>query len=276
MTDSSQIPPQATSEIKDLLAIMAALRDPETGCPWDKAQNFASIAPYTIEEAYEVVDAIERGQMDDLKLELGDLLLQVVYHAQMAREIGAFEFGDVVQAISDKMLRRHPHVFADADIQTAEAQNAAWDAAKAAEALQNTSTDTPFTSTRLSSIARSLPALIQAEKISKRVAKIGFDWPDITSVLAKVREETDEIEAEVLGGAAMERLQDEVGDLLFAVTNLARHLNVDPEAALKQGNAKFVRRFAEVERQILNTGQSLESASLEQMEQAWAQAKLGE
>lgn len=274
MTDKSF--PKPTGEISELLKIMKALRDPETGCPWDKVQSFATIAPYTIEEAYEVADAIGRADMADLREELGDLLLQVVYHAQMASEEGHFTFEDVVASISTKMIDRHPHVFGDADIKTADALNAAWEKAKAEEALKKADPTAPFTSSRLDTIAKPLPALTQAEKISKRVARVGFDWPDIASVLAKVREELDEIEEAVASGGAQEALHEEMGDLLFATTNLARHMKVDPEQALRDGNIKFVRRFRAIEKELLKGGKNLDDASLEEMEAAWRMVKNGE
>jgi nucleoside triphosphate diphosphatase len=224
--------------IDRLLGIMARLRDPERGCPWDREQNFATIAPYTIEEAYEVADAIERRDMAALKDELGDLLLQVVFHARMAEEDGGFAFDDVANAISDKMIRRHPHVFGDAVIATVAAQNEAWEAHKAAERGPQESV--------LDGVALAYPALLRAAKISKRAARIGFDWPDASSVIAKINEEVAEIEAELPAGDR-DRLEDEIGDLLFAAANLARKLDIEPETALRGATAKFERRFREVE-----------------------------
>ncbi|HEX3882870.1 MAG TPA: nucleoside triphosphate pyrophosphohydrolase [Stellaceae bacterium] len=228
-----------TRPIDRLLDIMARLRDPEHGCPWDREQNFASIAPYTIEEAYEVADAIERADMAGLKDELGDLLLQVVFHARMGEEGGEFAFDDVANAISDKMIRRHPHVFGDAVIASVAAQNEAWEAHKAAERGAGGSV--------LDGVALAYPALLRAAKISKRAARIGFDWPDARSVIAKIHEEILEIEAEMAAGAPPDRVEDEIGDLLFAAANLARKLDIEPETALRRATAKFERRFREVE-----------------------------
>ena len=266
-------PSTPLSDIQTLLDIMAALRDPETGCPWDKVQTFATIAPYTLEEAYEVLDAINRNDMGELREELGDLLLQVVYHARMAEEQGDFAFADVVASISDKMIRRHPHVFGEATIETAEELTKVWEAAKAKETAEKADEDSSFTAKRLGTVARALPALTRAEKISKRVASVGFDWPDVSSVIAKVREELAEIEEEIENNGTQDRLESEVGDLLFAVSNLARHLKVDPEAALRRGNDKFVKRFGEMESALLELGKDLEAASLEDMEAAWVANK---
>jgi len=227
--------------IDALLDIMARLRDPERGCPWDREQDFSTIAPYTIEEAYEVADAIERGDMAALKDELGDLLLQVVFHARMAEEAGLFGFDDVAKAISDKMLRRHPHVFGDAQIASVAAQNEAWEAHKAAERATGGGADSV-----LDGIALAFPALLRAGKVSRRAARIGFDWPDARSVIAKITEEVSEIEAEMNGGGR-DRIEDEIGDLLFAVANLARKLDIEPETALRRATAKFERRFRRIE-----------------------------
>ncbi len=227
-----------------LLAIMARLRDPERGCPWDKEQDFATIAPYTIEEAYEVADAIERGDMAALKDELGDLLLQVVFHARMAEEAGAFAFDDVAAAIAAKMVRRHPHVFGDARIHSIAAQNEAWEAHKAAERQAAAAGGAESV---IDGVALALPALLRAGKISRRAARIGFDWPDARAVLPKIAEEIAEIEAELERPAAPAAIEEEVGDLLFAVANLARKLEVEPETALRRATAKFERRFRHVE-----------------------------
>jgi len=227
--------------IDRLLAIMARLRDPERGCPWDQAQNFATIAPYTIEEAYEVADAIERRDIAALKDELGDLLLQVVFHARMAEEAGHFAFDDVAAAISDKMVRRHPHVFGDAAIASVAAQNEAWEAHKAAERIAAGGHDSV-----LDGVALALPALLRAAKISRRAARIGFDWPDARAVLPKIAEEIAELEAE-MAGAAAPALEEEMGDLLFAVANLARKLEIEPETALRRATVKFEHRFRRVE-----------------------------
>jgi MazG family protein len=228
--------------IDRLLAIMARLRDPKRGCPWDLAQDFATIVPYTIEEAYEVADAIERGDTAALKDELGDLLLQVVFHARIAEEAGHFAFDDIAAAIADKMLRRHPHVFGDAEIRSVAAQNEAWEAHKAAERGAKGGHDSV-----LDGVALALPALLRAGKISRRAARIGFDWPDARAVIPKVREEIGELEAELDRGAPPETLEEELGDLLFAIANLARQLEVEPETALRRATAKFERRFRAVE-----------------------------
>ncbi|HEX3538449.1 MAG TPA: nucleoside triphosphate pyrophosphohydrolase, partial [Stellaceae bacterium] len=229
-----------------LLAIMARLRDKEGGCRWDIEQNFATIAPYTIEEAYEVADAIERGDMEALKDELGDLLLQVVFHARMAEEAGLFAFDDVAAAISDKMVRRHPHVFGGAEIASVSAQNEAWEEHKAAERQARVQQNGQPRSV-LDGVALAYPALLRAAKVSKRAARIGFDWPDAKAVLPKISEEIAEVEAEIVAGAGKEALEEEVGDLLFAVANLARKLEVEPETALRRATAKFDRRFRQVE-----------------------------
>jgi MazG family protein len=231
--------------IDRLIAIMARLRDPARGCPWDLEQDFATIAPYTIEEAYEVADAIERADMPALRDELGDLLLQVVFHARMAEEIGVFAFDDVATAISDKMIRRHPHVFGDAEIASVAAQNEAWEAHKAAERRAGGNGSVP--TSELDGVALALPALLRAAKISRRAARIGFDWPDARAVLPKIAEEIRELEAEMEAGADIEPIEEEIGDLLFAVANLARKLDVEPERALRRATAKFERRFRAVE-----------------------------
>src|SRR5581483_488461 len=247
--------------IDRLLGIMARLRDPKHGCPWDREQNFATIAPYTIEEAYEVADAIERGDMTALKDELGDLLLQVVFHARMAEEDGGFAFDDVANAISDKMIRRHPHVFGDTVIATVAAQNEAWEAHKAAERGPQESV--------LDGVALAYPALLRAAKISKRAARIGFDWPDARSVIAKINEEVAEVEAE-MAGANRDRLEDEIGDLLFAAANLARKLDIEPETALRRATAKFERRFKQVEALAAERGFGRDIDALEAL---WQEVK---
>jgi nucleoside triphosphate diphosphatase len=232
--------------IDRLLEIMARLRDPERGCPWDLGQNFATLASYTIEEAYEVADAIERGDMMALKDELGDLLLQVVFHARMAEEAGLFGFDEVAAAIADKMVRRHPHVFGDAEIASVSAQNEAWEAHKAAE-RQARARESGEASSVLDGVALALPALMRAAKISRRAARIGFDWPDARAVIPKLAEEIAELEAELDRGAGREALEEELGDFLFAAVNLARKLEVEPETALRRATAKFERRFRWVE-----------------------------
>jgi nucleoside triphosphate diphosphatase len=256
--------------LERLLAVMSWLRDQEHGCPWDIEQSFRTIAPYTIEEAYEVADAIERNDLPALKEELGDLLLQVVYHAQMAQEIGAFAFADVAAGIADKMVDRHPHVFGDAEIADADAQTASWEAGKAAErAARNRGTEGI-----LDGVARALPALLRAEKIQKRAARVGFDWKDVGPVIDKIEEELSELRAELTAGTVeQERLADELGDVLFAVANLARHCKVDPEAALRATNNKFERRFRHIERRLAEQGRHPSQATLDEMEMLWQEAK---
>ena len=253
------------SPIATLLGIMARLRDPERGCPWDREQDFATIAPYTIEEAYEVADAIERGDMAALKDELGDLLLQVAFHARMAEEAGLFAFDDVANAISDKMMRRHPHVFGDAEIASVSAQNEAWEAHKAAERAASGEADSV-----VDGIALAFPALLRAAKVSRRAARIGFDWPDARGVIAKINEEVAELEAEIDIGAGRDRLEDEIGDLLFAVANLARKLDIEPETALRRATAKFERRFRRVETLAAERGTGRD---LDALEALWQQVK---
>lgn len=256
------------TEINRLLEIMRQLRDPDHGCPWDIEQTFASIAPYTIEEAYEVADVIERSALAELKGELGDLLFQVVFHARMAEEQGLFDFNDVVHAISDKLERRHPHVFGDAKIDSAAEQTLAWEQFKAqerAETAENTSL--------LDGIAVTLPGLTRSVKLTKRASRVGFDWPDTLSVFDKIDEEVEEIRAEVMAEAGHERLEDEIGDLYFAVCNLARHLEVDPERAIRRANAKFERRFRWIEAQLLQHGKSLQSSTLDELDRLWEQSK---
>lgn len=258
----------------DLLQIMAKLRDPDGGCPWDVQQDFASIAPYTIEEAYEVADAIERANMDDLKGELGDLLLQVVFHAQMAVEAGHFAYADVVNAISEKMVVRHPHVFGDMTVEDADAQTAAWETQKAAERAAKAEA-AGLVPSALDDVAGGLPALMRAEKFQKRAARVGFDWPSPAPVVDQVREELDEVVAEIDGGDP-DRLEDEIGDLLFTCVNLARKLGVDPETALRRTNAKFERRFRSVEGYAAADGNTLPDMSLDEMEAFWKRAKADE
>ncbi len=263
-------------DIKGLLEIMAALRTPGTGCPWDLEQNFASIAPYTIEEAYEVVDAIARGDLDDLCDELGDLLLQVVFHARMAEEQNAFAFGDVVEAISRKMIRRHPHVFADKDGKlTPSHVKDNWDRIKAEEKAERAARRPPektMQKSLLSGIKAGQPALTRAMELQRKASSVGFDWNDPRAVLHKIREEADEIEAALDHGDAG-KLADETGDLLFALVNLARHVGADPEMALRGTNAKFERRFGHIERALAAQGRALESASLAEMDALWNEAK---
>jgi ATP diphosphatase len=266
-------------DISRLIEIMAQLRTPVTGCPWDLEQNFATIAPYTIEEAYEVADAIARGDFDDLRDELGDLLLQVVYHARMAEEEKAFAFGDVVEAITRKMIRRHPHVFADKDgnIQPAGVMSA-WERIKAEEKAERAARRPQQThehSSLLASVKAGLPALTRAMELQKKASTVGFDWNDPRAVLSKIREEADEIEA-ALDRNDAEELAEETGDLLFALVNLARHVRADPEMALRRTNAKFERRFAHIERALAAKGRTLDGASLEEMDALWNEAKTQE
>lgn len=257
--------------IDRLLEIMAALRTPNTGCPWDLVQDFSSIAPHTLEEAYEVADAITRNDMPGLKDELGDLLLQVVFHARMAEEQGAFDFGDVVQAITEKLIRRHPHVFANEDSTTPRDVEGLWERVKAQEKWAS---KTPAPEGALAGVPVTLPALTRALKLQTEASKVGFDWNDPRAVLRKIREETDEIEAE-LDRAEMEQaaMAAEIGDLLFAVVNLARHLRADPEAVLRQTNRKFERRFAAIENELAARGKLPQEATLAEMEALWQAAK---
>lgn len=261
--------------IERLLAIMARLRDPQGGCPWDLEQDFSTIAPYTIEEAYEVADAIDRQDLAGLKDELGDLLLQVVFHAQMAAEQGAFVFDDVANAISDKMVRRHPHVFGDASFADAEAQTLNWEAIKRAERAAAGEQDT----SALAGISRGLPEWQRALKLQSRAARTGFDWPGPEPVLEKLQEEIAEVRAEFARGdvaANHERLEDEIGDLLFVAANLARHAKVDPGAALRRANQKFERRFRAMEALAEAAGTPLSTLTLEQQEALWQQVKRAE
>jgi ATP diphosphatase len=267
--------PDPAAEMTRLIAVMARLRDPNSGCPWDIEQNFETIAPYTIEEAYEVADAIERGDKEALKDELGDLLLQVVYHARMAEEDGDFEFGAVAAAIADKMVRRHPHVFGPEAVGSAAAQTRAWEDHKAAE-RQAKAAATGGRASVLDGVALGLPALTRAVKLQRRAARVGFDWPDLLPVLDKIEEEISELKAEIENLAPPERITDELGDLLFAVANLARHLETDPEAALRHANAKFMRRFQAIEARYDAAGRELTEAGLEELEDAWQAVKADE
>ncbi|KAB8196974.1 nucleoside triphosphate pyrophosphohydrolase [Lysobacter maris] len=270
---------EESHDIDRLLEIMARLRDPQRGCPWDVEQDFASIAPYTIEEAYEVADAIDRGDMADLKDELGDLLLQVVFHARMAEEQGAFAFADVVAAINDKMVRRHPHVFGDASVEDARAQTEAWEAQKRRERERNGDTD----GSALAGIARGLPEWQRAVKLQKRAARVGFDWPGIDPVLAKLEEEVGEVRAEFdadgkppADTAAQARLEEEIGDLLFVAANVARHGGVDVGSALRRANLKFERRFRAMEAMAAADSTPLEKLGLDAQDGYWERAKAGE
>jgi len=267
MTEKS---PKPSGNVDDLLAIMRRLRDPDGGCPWDLEQTFATIAPYTIEEAYEVAAAIEAGDFDHLKDELGDLLLQVVFHARMAEERGLFAFSDVVRAITDKMIRRHPHVFAEGGARTAGDVTLAWDEIKRHERAAK-----PASESRFDGVASALPALMRAVKLQARAAEVGFDWPSAVTVTDKIAEEARELaEAHASGDRA--HAEEEMGDLLFAAANLARHLKVDPETALRAANAKFVRRFKAIEDGLRARGRTPEDATLEEMEALWQAAKAAE
>ena len=250
-----------------LQEIMRALRDPEGGCPWDIEQNFSSIAPYTVEEAYEVADAIERENWDDLKNELGDLLLQTVYHTQMAEEENLFNFNDVVNQISEKMIKRHPHVFGSLkQNKTSDQQIKDWEAIKADERVKKNQTGI------LDDVALNLPALVRSLKLQKRAARVGFDWPTVSKVLKKIEEETKEL-VEAKEFESQERINEEFGDLMFSIVNLGRHLKVDPEEALKKTNIKFITRFKFIEDEIKSKGRDLEDTSLEEMEKLWQSAK---
>jgi ATP diphosphatase len=265
-------------DIQRLLDIMAALRTPGTGCPWDLKQDFATIAPYTIEEAYEVADAIARGDLDDLKDELGDLLLQVVFHARMAQEQGAFAFDDVVLAITEKLIRRHPHVFGDTADLTPDEVKGLWDRIKAeekAERLRRRGGQDDDEAGALAGVPATLPALTRALKLQQKASRVGFDWNDPKAVLAKIREEADEIEA-ALASQDQDAVSDEIGDLIFALVNLARHLEIDPDAALRGTNAKFERRFAAIEAALAHRGKTPSEASLSEMDALWDEAKAQE
>ncbi len=266
MPDSSA---SAEAELRRLLDIMAALRDPASGCPWDKEQTFETIAPYTIEEAYEVADAIAERDFTALPDELGDLLFQVVYHARMAEEAGLFGFADVAKQIGDKMIRRHPHVFGEAAARDAATQTAAWEAQKTAERAARQQSGT------LAGVPVALPALTRAVKLTNRAARVGFDWPDAEQVLEKLDEEIQELRAE-LSSADPVRLTDEVGDLLFVLANLARKLKLDPETCLRHANDKFSRRFNAMENGVEAKGKSLSELSLDEMEAGWRQVKAAE
>lgn len=258
--------------IERLRAVMAALRTPETGCPWDLKQDFASIAPYTIEEAYEVVDAIARDDMDDLKLELGDLLLQVVFHARMAEEQGLFDFNDVANAISDKMQFRHPHVFSDTHVADAAQVQDNWEALKAAERAKKAPNSEP--ASLMDDVPNALPGLTRAVKLQKRAAQAGFDWQAAAPILAKLDEEVAEFKAEMSAETIdKQRLTDEFGDMLFVMANLARHLKLDPETAIRSTNRKFDRRFRYIEQKAAENGEKMDALSLEALEAYWQESK---
>lgn len=283
--------------IADLIAVMAALRTPGTGCAWDLEQDFASIAPYTLEEAYEVADAIARNDLTDLKEELGDLLLQVVYHARMAEEIGAFDFGDVADGITRKMLRRHPHVFGTPEERAAGLQKGAWDRIKALEKAEKAEARQQFSGvgapsqaiekSLLDDVPLALPALVRAVKLQGKAAKVGFDWPNLAPVFDKMREELAELEEAALPcdprrpgkateGQDLDHITEEFGDLLFVMANVARHLGIDAETALRGANEKFTRRFRHIEEQLASRGKAPEDSDLQEMDALWDEAKAHE
>lgn len=263
--------PEAAEELRRLLRVMAALRDPERGCPWDREQSFDTIAPYTLEEAYEVADAIARRDWAALEDELGDLLFQVVYYAQMGAEDGRFDFAAIARGIAEKMIRRHPHVFGTESRESSAEQTAAWEAQKAEERARRAETGV------LAGLPLALPALTRAAKLTRRAARVGFDWPDAEAVLDKLAEETEELRAELAAPARDQaRLADEVGDMLFVLANLARKLELDPEACLRGANAKFERRFGAIEAALAAEGRGPDQASLEEMEAHWQAAKAAE
>ena len=265
-------PPADLAPIDRLLAIMARLRDREDGCPWDLEQTFATIAPYTVEEAYEVADAIERGDLKDLKEELGDLLFQVVFHARMAEEQGAFAFEDVARAINDKMVRRHPHVFADETYASLAHQKEGWEQLKAAERAAK---GKAAKASLLDDVPTGLPALTRAVKLSKRAAQVGFVWPTVLDVTKKLHEEVGELEAEIAAGD-LEKARQELGDVLFVVANIARTLDIDPEDALRYTNAKFARRFRFVEERLAERGRTPDQSDLGEMDALWEEVKARE
>lgn len=272
--------PSDTRSIHALLAVMAQLRNPDGGCPWDLEQDFNSIAPYTLEEAYEVVDAIERHNLVDLREELGDLLLQVVFHAQMAAEQQAFDFSDVVQGIVEKMIRRHPHVFGDENSKTAGAVAGRWDQIKEQEKAEklkaslNAGEQAPASESLLDDVPVVLPGLTQAVKLQKKAAKVGFDWPDTSQVIDKLNEEMLELSQEVTHEPRdTSKIEDELGDILFVYANLARHLGVDPEAAIRRTNQKFRRRFGRIEELLSTEGKEFDEMDLAGLDKLWDQAK---
>lgn len=255
-----------------LLQIMERLRDPENGCPWDLEQTFSTIAPHTIEEAYEVAEAIADNDMQELKSELGDLMFQVVFYAQMAKEQGDFDFNEVVDAISEKMIRRHPHVFGDKSIKTADAQTKAWEEVKAEERAAKADGKTERHSA-LDGVAKTLPALTRAIKLQNRAARVGFDWPDTDPVFDKINEELEEFKDEIRKNESREALEDEFGDILFAVANLGRHLSIDPETALARTNKKFTDRFQKIEQLLDQQGKTPAQSNLEEMDNLWNKVK---
>ena len=262
--------------INALLDVMARLRDPDGGCPWDLEQNFATIAPYTIEEAYEVADAIAQNDMSELREELGDLLLQVVFHSQMATEEGHFTFEDVANSIVSKMIDRHPHVFGDGDAITTDGVNQTWEKIKAEERAQKAETKGQQRHSALDGVASALPALMRAEKLTKRAARVGFDWPSTDEVFDKLHEEIGELQAELTENPDQDRIEDELGDMLFVMANLSRKLGVDPEVALRRANHKFTRRFHFIENELARDGRSASQSDLEEMDALWNAAKQAE
>lgn len=261
------------ASMQQLLEIMATLRDPERGCPWDRVQSFATIVPFTIEEAYEVADAIERGDMDELCDELGDLLFQVVFHAQMAKEAGDFTFDDVVAAIVAKLTRRHPHVFGSAEVRDAAELSEQWERHKAAERAAKSPRQTASV---LDGVSRALPALTRAVKLQRRAARVGFDWEDLEQVLAKLEEELAELRAEIAAGGDAARMRHEIGDLLLVCSNIARYADVDPEAALREANGRFERRFRRIEEALAEQGRTPAQSNAAEMEALWQRAKAEE
>jgi len=262
-------------DMDDLLEIMTKLRDPESGCPWDVEQSFSSIAPYTIEEAYEVDEAIRNNDMTSLKDELGDLLFQTVFHTQMAREAGLFTFGDVVQNVSEKMVRRHPHVFGDMLIEDADAQTASWERLKAEERVRK-SKENGVAHSALDGVTPSLPALLRAIKLQNRAGRVGFDWPETDLVIDKIQEECSELLHEVRNSGDPQKIKEEFGDLLFVISNLARHFKLDPEECLRSANSKFERRFRSVEDKLRARGKSPEQSDLAEMDALWDAVKADE
>ena len=273
--------PTEAGDIRRLLDIMARLRDPDGGCPWDLEQSFETIVPYTIEEAYEVADAIENGDMERLQDELGDLLFQVVFYAQMAGESGGFDFGDVVAGVSDKMIRRHPHVFGDTDVADADTQTIAWESHKAKERESRANAEGRQASV-LDDVARGLPALLRAHKLLKRAARVGFDWAEVADVESKIDEEITELRQAVSTAESSpesrcrDAIAEEFGDVLFSLVNYARHLGVEPETAMRDANAKFERRFRDVESEMAAAGHDLRRVSLLEYDKAWERAKARE
>ena len=273
--------PTEAGDIRRLLDIMARLRDPDGGCPWDLEQSFETIVPYTIEEAYEVADAIENGDMERLQDELGDLLFQVVFYAQMAGGSGGFDSGDVVAGVSDKMIRRHPHVFGDTDVADADTQTIAWESHKAKERESRANAEGRQASV-LDDVARGLPALLRAHKLQKRAARVGFDWTEVADVESKIDEEITELRQAVSTAESSQEsrcrdaIAEEFGDVLFSLVNYARHLGVEPETAMRDANAKFERRFRDVESEMTAAGRDLRRVSLSEYDKAWERAKARE